>query len=534
MTALLPSVLTPNPDSSDQETNALAAPARKVRSLRTQLLLAVNLPLALLVAVFAVYDFRSSLDSRLIEKGTALEEEAKTLLPAVVQLQSRGVDVVQRYVDSVCARMQSTQSPGHHIVVELSDSKPIVQANAHGKLSAEALAALQLSVLQRKSQFDADGQILLVGAESQDGTTVFVSESLSETRDAVFAEVMRRVVAILMLAAVAAVVASAFLRRVVSQPLERLATTIQDVESGRLGCQTQPFRTVEMNRVATAFNSMSTALANSDAERRRQMAKARAIQFNLLPTELEAGNTRCTYVYQPADDVGGDYFDAISLADGTQLFCIADVTGHGVPAAMCAAILKALLLQATGTLVSPAAMLKYINRHLTAITLVEDFVSMVLVRIEPQNLRTHYANAGHEPALLARQDQQIGRLESTGGLLGLSNEAEWDEITLEICSGDRLFIATDGVTEATNEKLHCFGRGRLEELLNDVASLDLTAATSRIWDAISAHRGSAHQQDDITFLFLEFLRCSRAGDCTTGHHRQRSLVGFSSDTAPRR
>ncbi len=521
------SELMTSPESNGQKPQSLAPPARKNRSLRTQLLLVVNLPLALLVALFAAYDFQSSLDSRVKEKAIALEEEAKSLLPAVLQLQSRGVDDVQQYVDSVCARMQSTQSPGHHIVVELSDYETVVQANAHGILSSEALAAMQSSVVNRQPQFDADGSVFLVGAEANENAAVFVSESLSETRHAVFLEVMQRVAAILLLAAFAAIVASAFLRRVVAKPLDRLAATIHDVERGELGRQTQPLRTVEMNRVVAAFNSMSAALAKSDAERRRQMDKAREIQLNLLPARLETGNTRCTYVYQPADDVGGDYFDAITLVDGTQLFCIADVTGHGVPAAMCAAVLKALLLQASESFLSPAAMLKSINRYLTSITLAEDFVSMVLVRIEPHSLNVQYANAGHEPAIHVRQGERIGRLESTGGLLGVTNGSEWEDISLDVCSGDRLFIATDGVTEAADEDFECFGRGRLEELLGKLATLDLVTATERVWNAVSAHQGTAHQKDDITFLFLEFLRSSTAGH-GTAISRQGLVAGCSS------
>ncbi len=116
------------------------------RSICFQLLLAVNLPLAVLATLFLVYDFRREISDRVVEKSIALDEEAKTMLPAVLQMRHHGKDYVQSYINTVCARMQDSDSPGHHIAVVFP--KAVLQAEAHHRASPE-----MIQTLQRAAQF---------------------------------------------------------------------------------------------------------------------------------------------------------------------------------------------------------------------------------------------------------------------------------------------------------------------------------------------------------------------------------------------
>ena len=113
-------------------------------TVRSRLLLAVNLPLAVLAAFFLAYDYAHELARRVDNKRIALEEEAKTLLPAVVRLKPLGPSRVQEFIDEVCSRMQDTDSPAHHIVIELGTE--IYQALAHHRASSEMLSAIKEAV----------------------------------------------------------------------------------------------------------------------------------------------------------------------------------------------------------------------------------------------------------------------------------------------------------------------------------------------------------------------------------------------------
>lgn len=113
-----------------------------VRSVRFRLLAAVNSAIALLLGVFLVVDYRQEIAARVAEKHVALEQAAKTLLPAVIRMRPDGEAAVQRYVDNVCGRMQDSLSPGHHIAVEMNGT--VLQAVVHHRASAAIFDAMHL------------------------------------------------------------------------------------------------------------------------------------------------------------------------------------------------------------------------------------------------------------------------------------------------------------------------------------------------------------------------------------------------------
>ena len=130
-----------NPAGEVSPTNGSTRLARPWNSIRFQLLAAVNGTLMIIVAVFLAYDYQREFAARMSLKQIALEEEAKTLLPGVQQARHQGTDSVQEYVDAVCERMQDTDSPGHHIAVQLNGRT--LQATAHHRASQEILRAMR-------------------------------------------------------------------------------------------------------------------------------------------------------------------------------------------------------------------------------------------------------------------------------------------------------------------------------------------------------------------------------------------------------
>lgn len=479
--------------------------ARRARTtIRYQLLVAVNLVLAVLVTLFFLYDYRRELASRLTDKRIALDEEAKTLLPAALHMRDYGRESVQQYVDDVCGQMQDADSPGHHIVIQFGDDT--FQASAHHRASREILLAMQQAAESPSRRSEFGQSELVVGTYEQSDGTVYVSEEMKTLYHSVIGDVLRRLGGFLVLALVAVIVVNLVLARVVTRPLDQLVTTVQKIGEGRLGVQSSSFRSAELDYLAGEINAMSESLAAADRDRKTQMAKAREIQQNLLPKGIRIPGLKIAYFFEPTDDVGGDYYDTLPLNDGTWLFCVADVTGHGVPAAMTAAILKALLMQATESLTTPAKILHFINHRLIAINLSGEFVTMFLARVSHVEGRIWYASAGHEPAWLRAADGKMQPLDSTGLILGVKEDATWDDATIEFAASDRLLMVTDGASETYNTEGQIFGRKRLGELFDENAQYPLEQTASRMNDLLAIFRGDARQQDDVTVVLVEFAK----------------------------
>lgn len=471
------------------------------KSIRLQLLAVVNCALAIFVVLFLAFDYRRDLVERLEEKHISLEEEAKTLLPAVLQMQHHGHNSVQQYLDAVCGQMQETHSPGHHIAVNIGEMS--FQALAHHRASPGMLRAMEQAANSASHRARFEQTELLVGAHEREGTAVYVAETMENLYQSVIADVLLRLLGFIGLSFVAAVVVNIALTRIVTRPLNTLVATVQRIGEGSLGIKADSFGSAELNYLAKEINSMSESLGATEQARRAQMARARGIQQNLLPQTLDLLGLNIAHLFEPADEVGGDYYDVLRLPDGSSLFCIADVTGHGVPAAMSAAMLKALLIQAADRFTSPAAILKFINDQLIAINPAGDFVSMAISRLTRQTLTLEYASAGHEPTILLSPTGETRNLPSTGTLLGILEDATWEEVTLELTSRNRLLMVTDGVSESRNARSELFGRQRLTEFLARHSRQPLELVTAGLREELTEFRNTEPQYDDVTVVLIE-------------------------------
>lgn len=471
-------------------------------SIRLQLVLFVNLVMGVAVVGFLAYDYRAELAERLKDKRIALDEEAKTLLPAIVQIRAGGPDDVQRYIDAVCGRMRESQSPGHHIAFVSPDRT--FQALAHDRASPEIVAAMKSAASSKSRRTRYQDSELVVGVYTFNGDTVFVAESLKNLQKSVKGDVMRRLGGIAILAVVAGVVVNIVLTRVVVHPLNRLVRTVQRIGQGELGTSAGGFRCSELKYLAREINNMSRLLARAKRDRDSQLEKAQRIQENLLPHHLEIPGIRTARLFEPADVIAGDYFDILPLNHRETLFCIADVTGHGVAAAMNAAMIKTLLLQGAEQLTSPSELLAFVNRRFLAVNLLGDFVSMLLVRVDSSKRILHWANAGHPSGWLMAPGGTTREISPTGPVLGVLDEAQWGSDSLDLAVGERLLMITDGVIETVNPEKKCFGRHRLVDLFAHSHDLPLEKVAERIHCALASFRDGERQHDDVTALFVEF------------------------------
>lgn len=473
------------------------------KTIRFQLLVAVNTTMALVLIGFLILDYHREIADRVAEKRLALEEEAKTLLPAVLRMQPYGHQAVQQYVDDVCSRMRDAHSPGHHIAVE-SDGA-VVQALAHHRSSPAMIEAMQAAARLSTYRSQLGNEELVVGVDRQGPLTVYVAEHLTNIQKSVRIQVILRLAGIALAGLVAAVAINVVFLRMVARPLQSLVATVQQIAHGQLGVRSGAFNSEEFTHLAHAINTMSSSLAEADRQRRNEMAKARCIQEHLLPDGVEVPGIALAHLYQPATDVAGDYYDVVSLPDGKWLLCIADVTGHGVPAAMSAAMLKTLLMHATEHHADLDQILRLMNQRFTAVSLTEDFASMLLSRWNPATDVLEYASAGHESAWFLPAAGTLRELPSTGGLLGIYEEGTWETKSLPVSPEDRLMLVTDGAAEALSDQGAVFGRDRLVGEFTRYRRAATGEVIHQIDSALKTHRRSRTPTDDITIVVIEFV-----------------------------
>lgn len=488
----------------NKEDSASSPPAgglpRRSPTIRTRLLLTVNAVLLVLLAALLVTDYRYQLTGRLTDKQRSLQEEAEVLLPAMDAVGADRPNAVQWLIDRACIRMRETSSPGHHIAVKLSNG--IVQARTHNRASEDYPQAMQRAAMDAAGRARIGGESIVVGAAEHGEVTVYVSEYVSDVYASARRQLLVRLAAIAGLGVLAAALVNIVMMRLVTRPLQRLVTTVRHIGRGELGKQSPTFGTAEMDYLANEINTMSRSLARAEQERRYQLQKAQRIQHHLRPREVNADGLVAAIAADSASEVAGDFHDLLRLDDGSWLIAIADVTGHGIPAAMGAAVLKALLAAAAEHTHDPASIMTYMNARFCNVTLDEDFASVFLIRWQPDNRTLTYAGAGHEPAYLLRSDVPIA-LESDGVLLGIDPDATWHATSLQLQPGDRIVLYTDGLTEARTREGMLFGRQRLIELLHTVSDINADELIRAIRRTVEDHRAAAPPHDDMTLLVLE-------------------------------
>ena len=240
-------------------------------------------------------------------------------------------------------------------------------------------------------------------------------------------------------------------------------------------------------------------------QRDDEMASAAVIQRALLPKVDEfvaETGLDVSAAMTPARDVGGDFFDLVSLADGRVAIGVGDVCGKGVPAALFMGITKTLIrinLRETPDL--PGAILKA-NAYLANNNAAELFATLLYAAFDPRSGEVEYASCGHLPALLRRTNGAVEILQDGGLPVGMFDDPKISVSRAEMRRGDLFFLYTDGVTEASDVNEIEFGEKRLLDILSQ--EHDATAAqwVARVEYAVRDFAHGKPQFDDITCLAL--------------------------------
>ena len=248
----------------------------------------------------------------------------------------------------------------------------------------------------------------------------------------------------------------------------------------------------------------NAALEKAQAQLKAELEVARSLQLAILPSAFPA-RPGCEAAARmiPATTMGGDFYDYIELPDGQIGLVIADVSGHGVPAAFFMAVARTNLRELAVHHLDPGECLAHTNDALCAQNPLDLFVTVFYCVLDPTTGVLRYANGGHNPPYVRRAAGPVETLNGTGGLvLGALAGARYPTHTVQLMRGDRLVLFTDGVTEAFNPTEELYGAKRLVDEVHVHGGGTPAALVERICSSVTNFAGNAPQSDDITLTVL--------------------------------
>lgn len=237
----------------------------------------------------------------------------------------------------------------------------------------------------------------------------------------------------------------------------------------------------------------------------RELKVVADIQQSLLPKEMPRIETlELGAAYHTSHRAGGDYYDFFPLRDGSWGILIADVSGHGTPAAVVMAITHSIAHLYPDKSIDPGRMLAFVNRHLAARYTSEfgAFVTAFYGVYHPQQRTLTYSSAGHNPPRLRRCGRtEVIALDGARNIpLGLLPDVDYPNVTHQLAPGDRLIFYTDGITEAQNRAGELFGLLRLDHLLEFGCGEEPSTIVENIMHTVEAFSEGAAATDDRTVI----------------------------------
>jgi serine phosphatase RsbU (regulator of sigma subunit) len=240
----------------------------------------------------------------------------------------------------------------------------------------------------------------------------------------------------------------------------------------------------------------------------KELFLARKLQENILPQQLpEENGISFVAHYLPAMEIGGDFYDVMPLANKRLAILLADVTGHGIQAALSTALLKLAFRNFQNREVSPANILAGMNEDLYKILPDKTFVAALVVSIDTKTAHCTIVNGGIPyPSVLKRRNNKVVRLPANGLVLGAISPEQYtpgDPVDLVLQKGDCLFLYTDGLSEIENEIQEQFEAELLSQMIMQHIENPIGELVNHLVDAARKFSKPQHDWDDLTIIAVE-------------------------------
>ncbi|MBW1942374.1 MAG: SpoIIE family protein phosphatase [Deltaproteobacteria bacterium] len=244
----------------------------------------------------------------------------------------------------------------------------------------------------------------------------------------------------------------------------------------------------------------------------------REIQMNMVPLTFPPFPDRDEFsIYatlQPAREVGGDFYDFFFIDEYRLCFCIGDVSGKGVPAALFMAVTKTLIEARARNDLSTASIITHVNDELSRDNKAFMFVTLFLGILDVRTGEFLYTNGGHNPPYIKRKNGSIDILDARHGpIVGPVPGLTYKAATARLAPDDLIFLFTDGVNEAMDPSKNQFSDERLVDLLSSRVFESVEEMVQTTVDEVKQFAGEAEQSDDITLLAIQFLKAAEADTC---------------------
>ena len=275
------------------------------------------------------------------------------------------------------------------------------------------------------------------------------------------------------------------------------------------------FTPADLDLLTSIASSAAIAIENArlyqvaveKGQMERELQMAYEIQTGLLPHETpQVPGWEFAAYWHPAREVAGDYYDFIPLHSGQLGLVIADVSDKGMPAALFMALTRSTVRASVGHTSSPADGIAHANRLICADASGGMFVTLVYALLDPQAGEITYVNAGHNPPLLYRAEQdRLVALARTGMAIGVVADSAFEQRTVQLNHGDFILLYTDGVTDATDAQEQEFGEERLQRVILDQRHAPVANVVAALEQAIGDFAGSTAPFDDVTMMAIKRL-----------------------------
>lgn len=323
------------------------------------------------------------------------------------------------------------------------------------------------------------------------------------------------------LCVIAGLLVSFYLRRRFVRPIRKVSEEAtrfaKENTKGKDLAGISPY--TELANLADSIDTMETDMVKYmenltavTAEKERisaELSLARTIQANSIPTIFPPFPDRDEFdIYasmSPAREVGGDFYNFFLIDEDHLAVVIGDVSGKGVPAALFMMVTNILITDRTQLGSTPGEILRFVNNSLCEHNKAEMFVTVWLAVLELSTGRLTASNAGHEYPVLKRADGPYELYKDVHGfVVGGMNGIKYKEYELQLNPGDRLFVYTDGVPEATDAGNELFGTERMLDALNENSEAEPETLLKNVRNAVDAFVKEAEQFDDLTMLCLQY------------------------------
>ena len=285
---------------------------------------------------------------------------------------------------------------------------------------------------------------------------------------------------------------------------------IQDIvagfETGVNDYLTKPFNKYEL--LSRVENLLSLQRAVRESARltaiEQELSIARDIQMSILPkNDMSVEGVSCSFAYIPMESVGGDFYDYVLYGPRSFGIITADVTGHGIPAALIASMLKVAFHFEAASESSPAKVLQNINAILSG-KFRHGYITAAFAHIDLDARTMTVSTAAHPSVLvLDRRTGSIDEVRGKGKLMGFLSDIGCTETVFGLEQGDRIVFYTDGITEARSPDGVMFDEARFREALVNSRSLDADSASSEVLSSVRSWSTERTLDDDVTLVIVD-------------------------------